>query len=153
MVKDLHAKITHSHHYIWNMSENFWKISFQFMLLSLALIVGDWIMDGVRIVSNFDALLAALTIMVLNRFVKPLLIVLTIPATIFTFGLFILAINAMILLLASEIIEEFQIKGFWTAVGLSLFLSGVQVIFGQSNNVKFQVKRGGLDDLDEGDSQ
>ena len=98
------------------------------MLLSLALIVGDWIMDGVRILSNFDALLAALTIMVLNRFVKPLLIILTIPATIFTFGLFILAINAMILLLASEIIEEFQIKGFWTAVGLSLFLSVVQVI-------------------------
>lgn len=135
------------------MSENFWKISFQFMLLSLALIVGDWIMDGVRILSNFDALLAALTIMVLNRFVKPLLIILTIPATIFTFGLFILAINAMILLLASEIIEEFQIKGFWTAVGLSLFLSVVQVIFGQSNNVKFQVKRGRLDDNDEEDSQ
>lgn len=135
------------------MSENFWKISFQFMLLSLALIVGDWIMDGVRILSSFDALLAALTIMVLNRFVKPLLIILTIPATIFTFGLFILAINAMILLLASEIIEEFQIKGFWTAVGLSLFLSVVQVIFGQSNNVKFQVKRGGLDDQDEGDAQ
>ncbi len=123
------------------------------MLLSLALIVGDWIMDGVRIVSSFDALLAALTIMVLNRFVKPLLIILTIPATIFTFGLFILAINAMILLLASEIIEEFQIKGFWTAVGLSLFLSVVQVIFGQSNNVKFQVKRGRLDDNDEEDSQ
>ena len=123
------------------------------MLLSLALIVGDWIMDGVRILSSFDALLAALTIMVLNRFVKPLLIILTIPATIFTFGLFILAINAMILLLASEIIEEFQIKGFWTAVGLSLFLSVVQVIFGQSNNVKFQVKRGGLGDQDERDSQ
>jgi uncharacterized membrane protein YvlD (DUF360 family) len=52
-----------------------------------------------------------------------------------------------------SIIEEFQIKGFWTAVGLSLFLSVVQVIFGQSNNVKFQVKRGGLDDQDEGDSQ
>ncbi len=135
------------------MSENFWKISFQFMLLSLALIVGDWIMDGVRILSSFDALLAALTIMVLNRFVKPLLIILTIPATIFTFGLFILAINAMILLLASEIIEEFQIKGFWTAVGLSLFLSVVQIIFGQSNNVKFQVKRGGPDDQDERDSQ
>ena len=153
MVKDLHAKITHSHHYIWHMSENFWKISFQFMLLSLALIVGDWMMDGVRILSNFDALLAALTIMILNRFVKPLLIVLTIPATLFTFGLFILVINAMILLLASEIIEEFLIKNFWAAVGLSLFLSVVQVIFGQSNNVKFQVKRDGPEDLDEDEFQ
>ncbi len=123
------------------------------MLLSLALIVGDWMMDGVRILSNFDALLAALTIMILNRFVKPLLIVLTIPATLFTFGLFILVINAMILLLASEIIEEFQIKNFWAAVGLSLFLSVVQVIFGQSNNVKFQVKRGRSEDLDEDEFQ
>jgi len=121
------------------------------MLLSLALIVGDWMMDGVRIVSNFDALLAALTIMILNRFVKPLLIILTIPATIFTFGLFILVINALILLLASEIIEEFQIKSFWTAVGLSLFLSLVQIIFGQSNNVKFQVKRGSSDEIGEDD--
>lgn len=123
------------------------------MLLSLALIVGDWMMDGVRILSNFDALLAALTIMVLNRFVKPLLILLTIPATLFTFGLFILVINAIILLLASEIIEEFQIKSFWAAVGLSLFLSVVQIIFGQSNNVKFQVKRGGTEDLDEDEFQ
>ncbi len=123
------------------------------MLLSLALIVGDWMMDGVRILSNFDALLAALTIMVLNRFVKPLLILLTIPATIFTFGLFILVVNALILLLASEIIEEFQIKSFWTAVGLSLFLSVVQIIFGQSNNVKFQVKRGGSQDLEDEEFQ
>jgi putative membrane protein len=128
------------------MSQNFWKISFQFMLLSLALIVGDWMMDGVRIVSNVDALLAALTIMVLNRFVKPLLIVLTIPATIFTFGLFLLVVNALILLLASEIVEEFQIKGFWSAVGLSVFISLVQVIFGQSNNVKFQVNKVSSDD-------
>ncbi len=116
------------------------------MLLSLALIVGDWMMDGVRIVSNVDALLAALTIMVLNRFVKPLLIVLTIPATIFTFGLFLLVVNALILLLASEIVEEFQIKGFWSAVGLSVFISLVQVIFGQSNNVKFQVNKVSSDD-------
>ncbi len=116
------------------------------MLLSLALIVGDWMMDGVRIVSNVDALLAALTIMVLNRFVKPLLIVLTIPATIFTFGLFLLVVNALILLLASEIVEEFQIKGCWSAVGLSVFISLVQVIFGQSNNVKFQVNKVSSDD-------
>lgn len=116
------------------------------MLLSLALIVGDWMMDGVKIVSNVDALLAALTIMILNRFVKPLLIVLTIPATIFTFGLFLLVVNALILLLASEIVEEFQIKGFWSAVGLSVFISLVQLIFGQSNNVKIQVNKVHPDD-------
>ncbi|MEN9333587.1 MAG: hypothetical protein RLY35_767 [Bacteroidota bacterium] len=116
------------------------------MLLSLALIVSDWMMDGVKIVSNVDALLAALTIMILNRFVKPLLIVLTIPATIFTFGLFLLVVNALILLLASEIVEEFQIKGFWSAVGLSVFISLVQLIFGQSNNVKIQVNKVHPDD-------
>jgi hypothetical protein len=53
--------------------------------------------------------------------------------------------------LASEIIEEFQIKSFWTAVGLSLFLSLVQIIFGQSKNVKFKVKRGGSDEMGEDD--
>jgi putative membrane protein len=72
------------------MSTTFWKISFQFMLLSAALIAGDWLFDSVSIQSNIYALIAAGVIMILNRFVKPLLIVLTIPATIFTFGFFFL---------------------------------------------------------------
>ena len=105
------------------MSVNFWKLSFQFMLLSVTLLVGDAWMDGIQFESKFYALITALVLMLLNRFVKPLLLVLTIPATIFTFGFFILIINALILMLASEIVPEFGIKSFWSAFWLSMLIT------------------------------
>lgn len=119
------------------------------MLLSLTLLVGDAWMDGIQFESTFYALITAIVLMLLNRFVKPLLLVLTIPATIFTFGLFILVINALILMLASEIVPEFGIRGFWSALWLSIFISIVQVLFGQSNAVKVQVKKNSEEEFDE----
>jgi putative membrane protein len=130
------------------MSVNFWKLSFQFMLLSVTLLVGDAWMDGIQFESKFYALITALVLMLLNRFVKPLLLVLTIPATIFTFGFFILIINALILMLASEIVPEFGIKSFWSAFWLSILISIVQVLFGQSNAVQVKVKKN-EDEFDE----
>ena len=93
------------------------------MLLSAALIAGDWLFDSVQISSNYAALITAGVIMLLNRFIKPLLIVLTMPATLFSFGLFLLVINALILLMASELVPAFQVNGFWAAFWLSIFLS------------------------------
>ncbi len=130
------------------MSVNFWKLSFQFMLLSVTLLVGDAWMDGILFESKFYALITALVLMLLNRFVKPLLLVLTIPATIFTFGFFILIINALILMLASEIVPELGIKSFWSAFWLSILISIVQVLFGQSNAVQVKVKKN-EDEFDE----
>ncbi len=130
------------------MSVNFWKLSFQFMLLSVTLLVGDAWMDGIQFESKFYALITTLVLMLLNRFVKPLLLVLTIPATIFTFGFFILIINALILMLASEIVPEFGIKSFWSAFWLSILISIVQVLFGQSNAVQVKVKKN-EDEFDE----
>ncbi|MEN9947822.1 MAG: hypothetical protein RL106_645 [Bacteroidota bacterium] len=118
------------------------------MLLSVTLLVGDAWMDGIQFESKFYALITALVLMLLNRFVKPLLLVLTIPATIFTFGFFILIINALILMLASEIVPEFGIKSFWSAFWLSILISIVQVLFGQSNAVQVKVKKN-EDEFDE----
>jgi putative membrane protein len=88
--------------------------------------------------------------MLLNRFIKPLLIVLTIPATLFSFGLFLLVINALILLMASELVPAFQVNGFWAAFWLSIFLSIVQIFFGQNNSVQLKVKKDdGFDDYEE----
>jgi len=112
------------------------------MLLSVALISGDWIFDAVRIESNFSALITAAVIMILNRFVKPLLILLTIPATLFTFGFFILVVNALILIMASYIVPAFEIQGFWSAFWLAIFLSIVQILFGTNQNVKIKYQKG-----------
>lgn len=105
-------------------------------------------MDGIQFESKFYALITALVLMLLNRFVKPLLLVLTIPATIFTFGFFILIINALILMLASEIVPEFGIRSFWSAFWLSILISIVQVLFGQNNSVQVKVKKND-DEFDE----
>jgi putative membrane protein len=59
----------------------------------------------------------------LNIFVKPLLIILTLPITIFTFGLFLFVINALIILLAAKFVNGFRVDGFWWALLFSLLLS------------------------------
>ena len=65
----------------------------------------------------------------LNVSVKPLLIIFTIPATIFTLGLFILAINAFIIMIADWIIPGFEVSSFWWALLFSLLLSFINGIF------------------------
>jgi putative membrane protein len=117
----------------------FWKYSFQVMVTALGLILGDFIMDGVRFDANWKALVAAVVLGFLNAILKPILVLLTIPATLFTFGLFLLVINAVILLIAKEIVPGFYLAGFWSAFWLSLFLSIITSLFGMQ--VKVQVKR------------
>jgi len=65
---------------------------------------------------------------VLNLLVKPLLVILTLPVTILTLGLFLLVINAVIILLASNLVSGFAVDGFWTALLFSLLLSLLQAL-------------------------
>ena len=124
-----------------NQKSIFWKASFQIMLTSLALLVGDYMMQRVSIDSNLTLIVAAVVIALLNRFVKPLLVLLTIPATLFTFGLFLLVINAAVLLMASELVEGFKIETFWSALGLSLIISLINTLLGGDGKVKVQRMR------------
>jgi len=124
-----------------NQKSIFWKASFQIMLTSLALLVGDYMMQRVSIDSNLTLIVAAVVIALLNRFVKPLLVLLTIPATLFTFGLFLLVINAAVLLMASELVEGFKIESFWSALGLSLIISLINALLGGDGKVKLQRMR------------
>jgi putative membrane protein len=124
-----------------NQKSIFWKASFQIMLTSLALLVGDYMMQRVSIDSNVTLIIAAVVIALLNRFVKPLLVLLTIPATLFTFGLFLLVINAAVLLMASELVEGFKIETFWSALGLSLIISLINALLGGDGKVKVQRMR------------
>lgn len=86
--------------------------------------------DGVRLEGFGTAVLLAALLIVLNVSVKPVLILLTIPATIFTLGLFLLVINAIIILIADWIIPAgFEVNSFWWALLFSLVLSLVNSIF------------------------
>ncbi|HEY4935074.1 MAG TPA: phage holin family protein, partial [Puia sp.] len=69
------------------------------------------------------AIVLAIVLGILNLFVKPILIILTLPITIFTFGLFLFVINALIILLAARFVNGFRVDGFWWALLFSLLLS------------------------------
>jgi putative membrane protein len=83
----------------------------------------SYILSGVHIQSFITALVLAIVLGILNLFVKPILIILTLPITIFTFGLFLFVINALIILLAAKFVNGFHVDGFWWALLFSLLLS------------------------------
>ena len=99
------------------------KIFLKIVLTALAVVILANILPGVRVDNYGTAILVAITISLLNMFVRPLLIFFTLPATIVTFGLFLFVINAVIILLASKLVASFAVSGFFTALLFSILLS------------------------------
>jgi putative membrane protein len=93
------------------------------VMMSLAVVIGTYLIPGVHIDSVLTAILLSVVLSLLNVLLKPLLILLTLPITILTLGLFLLVINALIILLAAEIVPGFSVDGFWWAVLFSIILS------------------------------
>ncbi|MBR7168088.1 MAG: phage holin family protein [Bacteroidales bacterium] len=91
--------------------------------MTLAIIIASYLMSGVHVDNVFVAILAAVVISLLNNFIRPILIVLTLPFTLVSMGLFLLVINAVIILLASKIVPNFGVDGFWTAMVFSLLIT------------------------------
>ena len=89
----------------------------------LALIVADWIFDGVEIGRWGPLLLGAAVLGIANATIKPILTILTLPLVIVTLGLFLLAINVAMLALAEWIAPDFSIGGFWTYIGTVVVVS------------------------------
>ncbi|MCB0397519.1 MAG: phage holin family protein [Flavobacteriales bacterium] len=100
------------------------------LLSSIAVAITAWLLPGVHLVGLLTTLLVAVFLSVVNNFVKPILILLTLPITVFTLGLFLLVINAWMVLWASDWINGFQVDGFWWALGFSLVLSVVNSLLG-----------------------
>jgi putative membrane protein len=96
----------------------------------LALIVVDWMFDGVTIERWGPLLLGAFVLMVGNAIIKPILAILTLPLIIVTFGLAYFAINVLMLALAEWIAPDFSIDGFWTYVGATIVIWLVNVVVG-----------------------
>jgi putative membrane protein len=96
----------------------------------LALIVVDWIFDGVTIGRWGPILLAGFILMLGNAILKPILAILTLPLIIITFGLAYFAINVLMLALAEWITPDFSIDGFWTYVGATIVVWLVNVSVG-----------------------
>jgi putative membrane protein len=99
------------------------------LVSGLAVLLTAYLLPGVHIDGFLTALLVAVVLAILNTLVKPILVVLTIPLTILTLGLFLLVINAVIILLAGEIIGGFVLDGFWWALLFSIIVTVIMSIY------------------------
>ncbi len=103
-------------------------IVLRWLILTVAIVVTSYLLDGIRVAGFFSALFAAGMLGVLNAFFRPVLLVLTLPINVLTLGLFTFVINALLLKMASGVISGFVVEGFWTAVFGSLLISLVSFI-------------------------
>ncbi len=99
------------------------KFFLKLFLTGLAAIVLSKLMQGIYINSLLTAVFVALAIAILNMLVRPILIILTLPVTVVTLGLFLFAINAFIVLLAEKLVPGFYVYSFFSAMVFSLLLS------------------------------
>jgi len=100
----------------------------RFIINLLLLAFVAWIVPGIHFSGFFALLFAGIILALLNAFVRPILILITLPLSILTVGLFVFVINGFIFWLASHIIKGFDISGFWTAVWGAFIYSVVSLI-------------------------
>lgn len=107
----------------------------QLLISTIAVIVVSFLLPGVDVDSVFTAIIVAVVLSFLNAVVKPLMIILTIPITLFSFGLFLFVINALMILLADKLIDGFEVKNFWWALIFSFTMGIVTSLLEKTREV------------------
>jgi putative membrane protein len=98
------------------------RILLVWLLNTLALIAVAYLMPSITIADFKSALIAALILGLVNAFIRPVLILLTLPVTVLTLGLFILVINGLLFWFVGSVVKGFIVEGFWSGViGAILF--------------------------------
>jgi len=95
----------------------FWGVN------TLTLWVADDLFDGMSLQTAQSLFIAGLLLGIVNTFLKPLLVILTLPLSVVTLGLFVLVINALLLLLVAWLVPGFYVAGFWSGFFVALFVS------------------------------
>ncbi len=101
----------------------------RFLLTGLAVLLTAYLLPGVHVENYGYALLVAVVLSIANVIVKPILIIFTIPLTVVTLGLFLLVINAIIILIVDYFVPGFNVDDFWWALAFSLILSVFNSMF------------------------
>ncbi len=99
------------------------------LVTAIVFLAAAYFLPGIHVENFWVALLAAIMLSIVNFFVKPVLLILTLPINILTLGLFTFVINALMILLVSAIVSGFVIDGFWWALILALIVSIVSSLF------------------------
>jgi len=98
-------------------------IFLRWLILTLAILMASFLLEGIQINGFFSALFAAAVLGILNAFFRPIALILTLPINVITLGLFTFIINAIMLLMASGVISGFHVEGFWSAIIGALIIS------------------------------
>lgn len=104
------------------------RLVIKILITTLAALLAAYLLPGVHIANFTSALLLAVVLAILNAFIKPVLIILTLPITLVTLGLFLLVINALIILIASHFVSGFHVDGFWWALLFSIVLAVISSV-------------------------
>jgi len=104
------------------------KLIVRLLLSALAVLILAKFLPGVSLDTYTTGILVAVVLVLLNNILRPILVILTLPITIVTLGLFLLVINACMVLLADKFIDGFAVSSIWTAVLFSVLLSILQSI-------------------------
>ncbi len=99
-------------------------------ITALSLWVTSHVFSGIKFADTSSLIVSALLLGFANAIVKPLLIILTLPLTLLTFGLFLLVINALMILLVARLVEGFTVSSFWTAFFASIFIAVLSFVIG-----------------------
>ena len=99
-------------------------------LTAIIVIITTYLLPGVHIKDFLTAIIVAFILALLNGIIKPILVLLTIPITILTFGLFLLVINSLMILLADNLVSGFYVEGFWWALMFSLVMTFISYVLG-----------------------
>lgn len=105
------------------------KLFIHWIVSAVAIIVAAYLIPGVH-VTIMSAFVLAVVLGIINIFLKPVIMLITLPINILTLGLFSLVINALLILLAAMIVPNFSVDGFWWALLFAVVLSLVNAVFG-----------------------
>lgn len=130
------------------MLENLMPFLLHWGITALSLWVASHIFRGLKFDDASSLIVSALLLGFANAIIKPLLIVLTLPLTLLTFGLFVLVINALMILLVAWLVKGFKVSSFWTAFFASMFISVLSIVIGSffnggSSATNIQMPHGG----------
>ncbi|MEX0650030.1 MAG: phage holin family protein [Candidatus Andersenbacteria bacterium] len=104
------------------------NIFIRWIILTIAVLITSYILPGVAVGGFVAALVTAAVLGIINAFLKPFLVILTLPVTIVTLGLFLFVINALLVQLASVIVPDFSVSSFLWALAFSVILSLVSYV-------------------------
>jgi putative membrane protein len=93
------------------------------LITTVAVLIAAYLLPGVHVKGFFAALVTALVLGLINTFIRPILLILTLPINILTLGLFTFIINALLIMLTSAVVPGFDVRSFWWALLFSLVLS------------------------------